>query len=86
MHDGPVLRRQAGTNLGFNDLDERNNRRIEIELPGGANVRIPSKATPTEQRRLIATIVQATLVTSFVDGCGTWTGARQSAGASPVGC
>ena len=46
--------------LGSNDLEDRSDRRVEIELPGGATVRIPTQATPIEQRQLIAAIVQAT--------------------------
>lgn len=46
--------------LGSNDLEDRSDRRIEIELPGGATVRLAIQATPAEQRQLIAAIVQAT--------------------------
>jgi hypothetical protein len=33
---------------------------VQIDLPGGAIVRVPSGATVAEQRGLIAAIVQAT--------------------------
>lgn len=46
--------------LVSNDLADRCDQRIAIELPGEAMVRIPSGATKTEQRQLIAAIVQAT--------------------------
>ena len=46
--------------LDSSDLGDRANRRTEIDLPGGATVKIPSGATVTEQRALIAAIVQAT--------------------------
>lgn len=35
-------------------------RRVEIQLPGGAVVKVPSGATADEQRQLISAIVQAT--------------------------
>ena len=34
--------------------------RVEIDLPGGAIVKVPSGATTADQRQLIAAIVQAT--------------------------
>lgn len=46
--------------LDSSDLAYRADRRIEIDLPGGATVKVPSGATVTEQRGLIAAIVQAT--------------------------
>lgn len=48
--------------LDSSDLGYRADRRIEIDLPGGATVKVPSGATVTEQRGLIAAIVQATSV------------------------
>lgn len=42
------------------DLGTGAERTIQIDLPGGAVVRIPSGATVSEQRGLIAAVVQAT--------------------------
>ena len=42
------------------DLGGRVHRGVEIDLPGGAIVKVPSGATTAERRELIAAIVQAT--------------------------
>ena len=42
------------------DLPSGVQQRIEIDLPGGAIVKVPSGANTAEQRELIAAIVQAT--------------------------
>ena len=46
--------------LDSSELGCRADRRIEIDLPGGAIVKVPSGATVAEQRELMAAIVQAT--------------------------
>jgi len=46
--------------LDSRDLGPGAGRSVEIDLPGGAIVKIPSGATVAEQRALIAAIVQAT--------------------------
>lgn len=42
------------------DLEGRAQRGVEIDLPGGAIVKVPSGATEAEQRQLIQAVVQAT--------------------------
>ena len=46
--------------LDSSDLEIGAERTVQIDLPGGAIVRVPSGATVAEQRGLIAAIVQAT--------------------------
>ena len=43
-----------------NDLEGRAQRGVEIDLPGGAIVKVPIGATTAEQRQLIEAVVQAT--------------------------
>ena len=46
--------------LESSDLEIGADRTVQIDLPGGAIVRIPSGATVAERRELIAAILQAT--------------------------
>ncbi len=57
LPDAPAFVR---VDLDSSDLPCGVHRSIEIALPGGAIVKVPSGATVTEQRGLIAAIVQAT--------------------------
>jgi hypothetical protein len=47
-------------NLDASDFEIPADRTVQVDLPGGAIVRIPSGATVAEQRGLIAAILQAT--------------------------
>lgn len=47
-------------NFNPSDLEGRAQRSVEIDLPGGAIVKVPIGATTAEQRQLIEAVVQAT--------------------------
>lgn len=57
LPDAPAF---VPVDLDSSDLPSGVQQRIEIDLPGGAIVKVPSGATTAEQRELIAAIVQAT--------------------------
>ena len=50
----------VAVDLDTSDLAGRAGRGIEIDLPGGAIVKVPVGATRAEQRQLIEAVVQAT--------------------------
>jgi hypothetical protein len=57
LPDAPTF---VPVDLGSSHLACGVHRQVEIELPGGAVVKMPSGATADEQRQLISAIVQAT--------------------------
>lgn len=55
--DAPVF---VPVDLPSSNLSYGLQHRIEIDLPGGAVVKLPTDASTAQQRELIATIIQAT--------------------------
>ena len=62
FRSGEPQKAPAFVPVDFNpsDLEGRVQRSIEIDLPGGAIVKVPIGATTAEQRQLIAAVVEAT--------------------------
>ena len=62
LRTGELQMAPAFVPVDFNcsDLAGRVQRGVEIDLPGGAIIKMPSGATTAEQRQLIEAVVQAT--------------------------
>ncbi len=62
LRSGELQMAPAFVPVDFNssDLEGRAQRGVEIDLPGGAIVKVPVGATTDEQRQLIQAVVQAT--------------------------